>query len=398
MSNSILRTISTNSNVPTPCAFSRAREWLLDEALPFWSTRGIDGQSGGYVEQMGFDGYDRQTTFKRVRVIGRQIYVFSHASLLGWQGIAQARHGYEFLVSNAWLGPEHGWARQLNRDGSVKDPTADLYDLAFVLFAFGWFYRASDDPAARAWANRTFDFINTHMRHPSGKGFLVEKPATGPRLQNPHMHLLEAALVNYEATQDDRFKALADEIVDLFIACFFDQATSTLAEYFTEDWSRDPGQSGQLVEPGHQFEWAWILANYQRLTGRKVGEHIEALVRFAERHGVRRDNHLTCNVVSSDGKVLDAGSRVWPNTERIQAAVAMFEFAGEDPRAIFEASTRALFDHFLHGCAAGNWIDRIDADGRTCVDHVPVSTLYHLMIAFAEMLRVERAVGEAFPS
>ena len=49
------------------------------------------------------------------------------------------------------------------------------------------------------------------MRHPGGLGFLVEKPASGPRQQNPHMHLLEAALVNLEASGDERFKALADD-------------------------------------------------------------------------------------------------------------------------------------------------------------------------------------------
>lgn len=394
--NYIPSTASTSSSVAAPEAFSRARAWLVDKALPFWSTRGIDTHVGGYVEQIDFDGRDRQAAFKRVRVIGRQIYVFSHASLLGWQGIAQARHGYEFLIDHAWLGPERGWARQLDRDGSVRDPTPDLYDLAFVLFALGWFYRASGDPGARVCAIRTFDFINSHMRHFSGKGFLVEKPSTGPRLQNPHMHLLEAALVNYEATGDECFRLLADEVVDLFADHFFDRTTSTLAEYFSEDLSRHPGQLGQLIEPGHLFEWAWILANYQRLTGRDLREYIKALASFAERRGVRRDNHLTCNVVLSDGKILDAGSRVWPNTERIQAAVAMFELCGEDPREIFESSTRALFDYFLTGCTAGTWIDRIDAYGAASVDHVPVSTLYHLMIAFAEMLRVERAVEDAF--
>jgi mannose/cellobiose epimerase-like protein (N-acyl-D-glucosamine 2-epimerase family) len=175
------------------------RKWLLEDALPFWADKGVDRVHGGYVEQLRLDGTDPAVGFKRTRVIGRQIYSFCHASLLGrGDGVALARHGYEFLTANAWLGPERGWARRLDREGRVTDPTPDLYDLAFILFALGWYHRVTGDPGALSWALRTVEFLESQMRHPSGIGFLNEKPATRPRLQNPHMHLLEAALVNLE--------------------------------------------------------------------------------------------------------------------------------------------------------------------------------------------------------
>jgi N-acylglucosamine 2-epimerase/mannose-6-phosphate isomerase len=80
---------------------------------------------------------------------------------------------------------------------------------------------------------------------------------------------------------------------------------------------------------------------------------------------------------------------VWPNTERIQAAVALFELDGHDPRPVLAESTRVLLDCFLAHVPFGTWIDQVGADGRPEVDKVPASTLYHLMIAFSEMLRVE---------
>lgn len=378
---------------PNETAFSLARKWM-DEALPFWLANGLDRRRGGYVEQLAFDGSQRDVGFKRTRVIGRQIYVFSHAAMLGRaDAIEAAQHGYEFLIRNAWLGAEGGWARQLYPDGGVKDPTPDLYDLAFVLFAFGWFYRATREPAALEWAIKTLDFVNIQMRPAAGTGFLVEKPACGPRLQNPHMHLLEAALVNLEASGDERFRKLADEIVDLFTTRFFECSTSTLGEYFDNDWNRYAGLEGRIVEPGHQFEWAWILAFYERLTGKTLRNYANSLTRFAETHGVEPDRALTFNTVLPDGRALDRGSRVWPNTERIQAAVAMFELYGEDPRNVFASSTRVLFDQFLDRGLPGTWIDRFDADGKIATDHVPASTLYHVMIAFAEMLRIEGALG-----
>jgi len=280
----------------------------------------------------------------------------------------------------------------------VLDATPDLYDLAFILFGLGWFYRVSNERAALDWALRTADLIDREMRHPSGVGFVNEKPATLPRLQNPHMHLLEAALVNLEASGDPRFAMLADEVVHLFCSRLYDPATRTLAEYYADDWTREAGERGRNTEPGHQFEWAWILASYGRATGRPVGDYVRGLVEFAEAHGVDRESGLTRNSVRDDGVVLDAGSRVWPNTERIQAAVAMFELFGRDPRPVFEASGRVLLERFLSRTPRGTWLDRLARDGTPNVDNIPASTLYHLMIGFGEMLRVENAVALAFPT
>jgi mannose/cellobiose epimerase-like protein (N-acyl-D-glucosamine 2-epimerase family) len=377
--------------------YAAVSRWLFEEALPFWATNGVDRTYGGYVEHLRLDGTNPDVDFKRTRVIGRQIYVFSHAALLGRSdGVALARHGYEFLTKHAWLGPKGGWARQLDRKGAVIDPTPDLYDLAFVLFALGWYYRASGDAEALRWAHRTLDFLHVEMRHPGALGFLSVKPETGPRLQNPHMHLLEAALVNLQASGDARFGSLANEIVALFCDHFFDPDTGTLGEYFNEDWSRMEGDGGRLVEPGHQFEWAWILAGYQQATGRDMQVHVRRLVDFTERHGVDASG-ATFDLVRDDGVVLDRGLRIWPNSERIQAAVAMFELDGQDPRPSFEQSGKLLLEHFLSHTPRGTWIDHFNADGTPRADKIPASTLYHLMIAFAEMLRVKDAVARAFP-
>jgi mannose/cellobiose epimerase-like protein (N-acyl-D-glucosamine 2-epimerase family) len=379
--------------------YADVRDWLVKEAWPFWAANGIDRVNGGYVEQLALDGTNPNVDFKRTRVIGRQIYVFSHAALTGFApGLDLARHGYEFLTRNAWLGPDAGWARQLDREGNVKDPTPDLYDLAFIMYAFGWYYRASGDPEAHRWALKTLDFIETHMRHANGVGFLHEKPASGPRQQNPHMHLLEAALINLEATGDARFRRIADEVVSLFRNHFFHEPSRTLAEFFDESLGQLDGEKGLLTEPGHQFEWAWILSGYQRAGGVDMRHYITALVESAERNGVDPETGATFNVVRRDGVVLDRGIRVWPNAERIQAAVAMFETEGRDPRPVFAQSAGVLLEKFLTGTPRGTWREQFDADGTFKADKIPTSTLYHLTIAFLEMLRVEEAVTRRFPA
>ncbi len=368
--------------------FSGARRWAFERALPFWAEAGADRARGGFHEVLDTDGRPVDLGYRRVRVTCRQMYVFAHAHTLGWAGgVELACHGFEWLVGHGWQGPDRGWARRLDERGVVVDPTADLYDHAFVLFGLAWHHAATGDPSALEWAHRTLDFVEAHLRHPSGEGFLHARPAEGPRLQNPHMHLLEAALALWETSRDARFARLAFEVVTLFETRFFDRRTGTLGERFTEDLRRAPGDDGRLVEPGHMFEWAWILANYHRSFGAPVTDTVRRLVAFAERHGVDPVTQATLCTVRDDGTALDASSRTWPNTERIKGHLGLFLLDGTDPTAPVARATQFLLDRYLS--PRGMWRDHFDRDGTCVAELVPASTLYHVFLAISELLRHE---------
>jgi len=378
---------SRNSHGDACCR--RVSAWLFDQALPLWAQVGVDRQDGGFVEALTLSGQDAGVDFKRTRVTCRQIYVFSHAAVLGWKpGFELAEHGVEFL-RRSWLGAGLGWPRSVTRAGEILDPTPDLYDIAFVLFALGWYVRATGDKSAAAWARQTLDLVETQMRWPSGPGFMHERPTMGWRVQNPHMHLLEAMLACFEATSEARYAEVAVELSDLFRERFFNRATKTLAEVFTEQWVPAAGDAGRVVEPGHQFEWAWILSRLTKLLGRETSELVRELIAFAEGFGVDRSSYVTYNQVRDDGFPLDRGSRIWPNAERIKAHIALYDMFGEDPIPAVAQSVNVLFDRFLRTDTPGLWIDHFNAKGEPISQQVPASTLYHVFLSFSETLRVD---------
>ena len=365
------------------------RSWMFDQALPFWAAHGLDADNGGYVEQLTLDGADAGVAFKRTRVAARQIYVFSHAAVMGWKaGLALGAPGMDYLTTRAWQGADKGFARTLTRTGEVLDATPDLYDQAFVLFAFAWRHRATKDAASHDWMHRTLDYVDAHMRHPGGLGFWHELPPTGWRQQNPHMHLTEACLAAHAATGEVRFAEAARRLVELFRAKLFEVKTGTLAEYFADDWSRAPGDDGRIVEPGHLFEWCWILNQARKQLGMDVGAEIRAAFRFAQTHGVDAKTGVTYNSVRDDGAPLNTGSRSWPNCERIKAAIALWELDGVEPGPVIDASADVLLTRYQAREPAGVWMDAFDAEGREAARTVPASTLYHVFLAFAEVLRI----------
>lgn len=367
----------------------RIRSWLSDAALPLWSDVGVDRKNGGFVERLTLSAEPDLAVTKRLRVQARQIYVFSHASLLGLNENAAetASQGYRFLIENGCPdGVEAGFVHALHRDGAVADDRRDSYDHAFILFALSWYHRATGDPAIPALLRRVTDAIWQLLRHPGGEGFLIDTRGSLELHQNPHMHLFEAVLAAFEATQDAWFLDRANELFTLFRTRIFDREHGVVREFHDAQWQPLAGGPGRIVEPGHHCEWVWLLKRHADRTGTTLCEEAWQLFDFAERHGRPRGSVLLCDQLRADGSLLKASTRSWPQTEAIKADIAIAECRQETPGARTDAIVDALFGHFLDSAPKGGWIDWIDADGAPLVQAMPASTFYHLFLAFSEYL------------
>ena len=373
------------------------RHWMMEKALPFWSTHGPDCAHGGFIEELSFDGLDAKASFKRTRVTCRQIYVFSHAKQLGWSGADDLiEHGVAYLTERAWMSDDHGFARTLTRQSHVLDPTPDLYDHAFAVFAFAWAYRATGKSGYRQWLYKVFDFIQSKFQVSDAPGFWHHLPPTGFRQQNPHMHLLEACLVAFEATSDERYRECCAKIVALFEDHFFDLRTGALGEYFSKDLSVPAADEGQIVEPGHQFEWVWLLHQASKLMDRQFVDPMRALFASAEERGIGGHGGVL-NKMKRRGEILDGGSRCWPNTERLKGAIALAEIGDQHAYKTIDQTTRMLMTRYISGLSevsipAGAWNDAIDKHGRATSSTIPASTFYHIFLAFAELMRLAGAL------
>ena len=358
----------------------RLRRWLFEDALPFWAAAGHEGALGA-SEHLTLDGVSAQAPFKRMRVQARQVFVFAQAALLGWpDGRRLATDGYAFITRHG-AEPGCGWVRRLSPSGAeVLDPTIDLYDQAFVLFAFAWQARLTHDPTPIALARRTLDMIHTRMRAPHG-GYHNTIPAEpGPRQQNPHMHLLEAMLALYETSRDRLFLSEAATLVALFRDRLFDRTTHTLGEFFADDWT----QAADHVEPGHQYEWVALLDQYAALAGTDLSPEIDHLYDTALYRGTDPATALVHDVITRNGTPLRRSTRLWPQTEALKAHLVMRR-RGRETHALVAQTTTNILDRFLMPCPRGTWIDQLDEHGHPAADRIPTSSFYHLMTAYAAL-------------
>lgn len=372
------------------------REWIIGSALPVWSTRGFDSTAGRFRERLDANAAPLDVPH-RAMVQARQIYVYSHAFQLGWfaEGRALAEQAMASLLRDfsEVSAREASFAFSIDGRGGIVSSARDAYTHAFVLFAMAWLHRVNGDPALLTLADRTDAFIAAHLFDAEYGGMFETYPATvRTKRQNPLMHLLEAYLALERAAPGRGYLERASKIVQLFETRLFDAKHGVLLEHFAEDWSAHPDAGmADVVEPGHHFEWVWLLREYQLLSGISVSERSGALYRMARQHGVATDG-LILDELGSDGSVRKASHRVWPHTEAIKAAMARHGDGDHNALAFANAMARALLERFLDRPFAGGWTDQRSATGAPLVDDVPASSLYHLLFAASESARGDCAV------
>lgn len=362
----------------------RARAWLLEQAIPFWSSRGVDAH-GLAFEEASFDGSMRETGYRRTVVQFRQTYVFAIGALLGACQKETALKLFERTVSSAWHS-DGGWVHRLSPDGkSVIDPTRDAYDHAFALFAAAWVYRLGRDPRALEVAQRTLAFMDEHMRAPGG-GYYEALPVRSPRRQNPHMHLYEALLALYAVSADPSYLARAEELRALCATRFL-SAHGGLREYFDDQLAPLADARGEIVEPGHHYEWTWLLREHARLVPGSDDSLATSLYAFANRFGLDAAG-LPVEQIDTHGKHVLGGCKLWAVCEAIKAHAVI-----DGRSSAINPLIDALFARFLSASArtangAPIWFEGLTATGEPDSKRMPASTLYHLTFAISELLRV----------
>ncbi len=125
----------------------------------------------------------------------------AEAAALGIAETAPAAfRGLDYLLEHGRAaGGRPGYPHILHGDGSVCDARRDCYDHAFVLIALASLFKISRDAQIAALIDEVVQFLDIVLVSPGG-GYLEGAPHTGPRRQNPHMHLFEAFIGLYEAT------------------------------------------------------------------------------------------------------------------------------------------------------------------------------------------------------
>ena len=121
------------------------------------------------------------------------------------------------------------------------------------------------------------------------------------------------------------------------------------------------------MEPGHQFEWAWLLTRWGQVSGdARCATAAKRLYETGLR-GIDTARGVAINALNDDFTVRDPAARLWPQTEWLKAACVLSDDAVPPAKALAR---------YLEPAA---WWDVMTEAGAFQRQPAPASSFYHIV-------------------
>jgi len=368
---------------------AHARDWLFVAAHRWRSD--LDRGAMLFPERMSILG-EKDSCPHRLFVQARHLFSYCEIGRLGWSGPwrPMVEANVDFLVARGRRA-DGLYIHRFDSDGGVLDDRADLYDQAFMLLALAYAARTLGRPELFAVAEALDDALDAQWRLPNGGYHEGDIAVCPPYRQNPHMHLLESFIALYALSGNPRWRRDAEHIAGLCARSFLHSETGALLEYFDADLNPIDGEEGRVTEPGHCFEWAWLFERLAQWGFPEATRISDGLVRFGRRHGLDAERGVAVNEVGTDGSIRNPSARLWPQTERLKAALARHRRTREAEERVEAAEAYAGLVRYFDTPARGAWRDKLKPDGEWVDEPAPGSSLYHITCAMAELIDAAQA-------
>ncbi len=369
--------------------------YVMSDMARLWANHGWNAGAQHGHERLQADRQPSRLGYRRSMAVGRQLFFFSQAWRVTGEALfaERAQACFHDLTERFWDTQHGGWFFSLGDDGKPADATKDLYGHAFVMFGLAHYASIFAKREALDWARRTNEKVKTRLMLPQGWGAQAatrEWSLLDTALeQNPHMHLLEAYLSLHAASGDPAYLRDAQRMVAVYTERLRSFDGAKVLEHF--DVRGEPlADKGRLIQPGHLYEWYWLLNEYADSAGLVLySTSSTPLIAWADKYGVDDLHGGIYFQVDVDGQTVSDRKRIWPVTECIKAYATLARHTG-DPAAYTQLSHWIAFITSTYFTGAGGWHEFVRRDLTPDSDYMPSSTPYHVAMA---ALEVERLLG-----
>ncbi len=245
---------------------------LEGDILPFWSSRMLDDENGGFLGRISGEGVVEAGATKGAILNARILWTFSAAyRVLGDQRWLEAATRAKREIIDKFYDRQFGgvfWA--IEPSGRPADGKKQIYALGFAIYGLAEYHRATGDPEALDYAVRLFHDIEDHSFDACGNGYfeaftrdwkpiqdmrLSEKDRNDCKTMNTHLHVLEPYTALYRVWKDPQLETQLRNLIDIFTDKILDARTGHLQLFFDENWRH----TDSMVSYGHDIEASWLL-------------------------------------------------------------------------------------------------------------------------------------------
>ena len=366
--------VSSSASQPELTAlFAAVQQHFQGVIVPLWQGPGWNPALALPFEAL--DARHEPLPVQRYRAMAcaRQLYLFS--SLIGQVPAAEQRAAALFRsLQQHFHDAEHGgWFYSIDAQGAPLDKRKDLYTHAFIIFACAHYWAKVREPLVESVLNAALSVVAE--RFASGDGLYQasldqdwSSLGSGP-LQNPLMHLAEAFLATLAVREDSRVQGALTALCEAMQRRFIDPQTGVMLE-------KPLGAVDNWFEPGHQFEWFFLLESSPLLRGTALHGSLDRAFAFTEDCGVDPETGAVAAMLDlqATAQPRDATQRIWAQAEYLRALTLR-----PHSQASLRRQLLALQQHFLH---PAGWNECLDAAGKVSRQDMPSTTPYHLATCY----------------
>lgn len=353
--------------------FAQMQQHFKQVIVPLWQGPGWNAEMALPFEALDAQHQPLPPQRYRAMACARQLFLFS--SLIDHPDVphADVRAAALFRsLQQHFHDAEHGgWFYSIDPQGAPLDRRKDLYTHAFIVFACAHYWARVREPLVESVLNAALHVVAERFADGDGlyESVLAEDWSTlgaGP-LQNPLMHLAEAFLATVQVREDPRTLAALSALAEAMQRRFVDVEHGVMLEKpldAVDNWS----------EPGHQFEWFYLLESSAHLRGTPLHRSLTTAFAHAEAHGVDPTTGAVAAMLQVDGSIKDGTQRIWAQAEYLRALTLR---PGSQP--LLARQLQALQQRFLH---PSGWNECLDDKGQISRSDMPSTTPYHLATCY----------------
>lgn len=402
-----------------------AEDHLLNELLPFWTTRMKDEVNGGYLTHFDEKGNDSGEDEKSLIAQSRCLYTVASAHRAGYgegRYAELARHGFDFLTGKMWDPEFGGFYWMTDRKGNVKNDQKIIYGHSFAIYSLSEYTLATGDPRGLEYAEKVFDLIQKYCVDTMYGGywemFSREWTLCGPGSQggdrktlDVHMHLMEAFTTLYECSGKDVHRRKLKEDIDLLVNRIIHPVYKTGIPQFFKDWTVAPqirfdiiwgwdrfseeGQKGNATDNtcyGHNAEFAWLLIHALHILKCDPAKYADLLRTIFEHtvdNGIDFDFGGVYVEGPHSGGVYDREKEFWQQAEVLIGMLdAVILFGNGKYWEAYKNVHRFVFDKFVNK-GVGEWYPLLSRRGKPIWTHMGHSWKinYHTVRSMIQSIR-----------
>jgi mannose/cellobiose epimerase-like protein (N-acyl-D-glucosamine 2-epimerase family) len=383
-----------------------AENHLVNELLPFWTTRMKDETNGGYLTHFDKNGKDTGEDEKSLIAQTRCLFTISSAYRAGYgkdNFASMAKHGADFILDKMWDKEYGGFFWMMDRKGNVKIDQKIIYGHCFAIYSLSEYTLATGDPRGIEYAGKAFDLLQKYCVDSMYGGYwemfhrdwtLCAPGSQGGdrKTLDVHMHLMEALTTLYECTNQEVHRRKLLEDIDLLINRFIHPVYKTGIPQFFKDWTIAPqikfdiiwgwdrfseeGQKGNATDNtcyGHNAEFAWLLIHALNIL--KINPEIHSdLFRTIFDHTINNGIDYDYGGVYVEGPhsggVYDKEKEFWQQAEVLIGLLDALIIFGDDKYwDAYKNVHRFVFDKVINK-AVGEWYPLLTRRGDPIWTHM----------------------------